>query len=231
MKVLLADDNREHLDLLQYIFQREGYEVSTASDGNGAWLSFQNESPDLLVLDMQMPKRSGIDVLRAVRSKSRVPVMMLTVLADEESVVRALEFGADDYVTKPFRPAELRARARALLRRMLIAQEEFHTFKHRLVCDDLILDSNTRQVTVADAPVQLTPTEFSLLHYLMLNSNMVVRTGAILENVWGYDADETDDVVRVSISRLRKKIEADPSNPQYILNSPGVGYMLSCQVH
>lgn len=227
MKVLLADDDREQLDVLQFIFRRAGYGILTASDGQSAWALFQIESPDLLVLDMQMPKSNGLEVLRAVRSQSGVPVMMLTVLNEEETAVRALDFGADDYLTKPYHPGELRARAHALLRRSQRPREGRHTPKKRLVCHDIMLDPDGWQVTVANEPVRLTRTEFSLLHYLMLNANTVVRTGAILENVWGYSANESDEVLRASVSRLRKKIEIDPSHPQYILNSPGVGYMLA----
>ncbi len=224
MKVLLADDDREVTELLRYVFQREGYSVITTGDGMGAWNSFQVESPDLTILDTQMPRRGGLDVLRAIRAQSRVPVMMLTVSADEDSVVRALELGADDYVTKPFRLAELRARARALLRRRHNWKGSPVTHRETVVCNDIVLDPNTRRVTILNEPVRLTPTEFSLLHYLMLNAGMVVHTNAILENVWGYGGDESDEVVRVTISRLRHKIEADPTCPQYIINSPGIGY-------
>lgn len=228
MKVLLADDDREITELLRYVFQREGYNVLTAADGQGAWQSFQIESPDLMILDMQMPKRTGLDVLRAVRTQSRVPVMMLTVAADEDSMVRALELGADDYVTKPFRLGELRARAHALLRRRHNWVDAPLNHKEVMMCDEIVLNPNTHQVTVANEPVKLTPTEFSLLHYLMLNAGMVVRTSSILENVWGYNGDESDEVVRVTISRLRKKIEPNPANPQYIVNSPSIGYKFDC---
>ena len=177
-----------------------------------------------MILDTQMPKRGGLDVLRAIRAQSRVPVMMLTVSADEESVVRALELGADDYMTKPFRLAELRARVRALLCRRHNWTGSPVSQKETVVCNDILLDPNRREVTVRREAVRLTPTEFSLLHYLMLNAGMVVHTNAILENVWGYDGDESDEVVRVTVSRLRRKIESDPANPQYIINSPGIGY-------
>ncbi|HZQ05383.1 MAG TPA: response regulator transcription factor [Anaerolineae bacterium] len=228
MKILLADDDNEVVDLLRYIFHREGYHVLTASDGMRAWQSFQLESPDLLILDTQMPKQSGIDVLRAIRSQSRVPIMMLTVAADEESIVRALEFGADDYLTKPFRLAELRARARALLRRRHYWNAAQSSLKEKRICKEIVLDPNTREVTVNGIPVRLTPTEFSLLHYLMLNANMVVHTSAILESVWGYAGEESDEVVRVTISRLRKKIEDNAVNPHYIVTAPGVGYKFDC---
>lgn len=228
MKVLLADDDYELTETLRYIFQREGYTVLIARDGLGAWNMFQIESPDLLILDNQMPKRTGLEVLRAVRAMSHVPVMMLTVASDETSIVRALELGADDYMSKPFGLGELRARARALLRRRHSWTEQPLKHKQVLTCNQLVLDPNTRLVTIEGEAIRLTPTEFSLLHYLMLNVGIVVNTGSILENVWGYGGEESDEVVRVTISRLRKKIEPNPLVPQYILNLPGVGYKLEC---
>lgn len=228
MKVLVADDDRDINDLLRYIFQREGFNVLTAEDGMGAWHSFLIEAPDLVILDVNMPKRDGLELLRALRAQSHVPVIMVTIATDEASIVRALELGADDYMTKPFRVAELRARVRALLRRRHNWIDSPLNTKRALTRGDIFLDPNTCQVTVRGAAVHLTRTEFSLLHYLILNMGIVVRTNTILENVWGYDTEESDEVVRVTISRLRKKIEPDPSLPRYIINTPGIGYKFIC---
>jgi DNA-binding response OmpR family regulator len=222
-KVLLADDDRDLIDLLRYTFQRDGYAVSLAFDGEMALHKLQTDAPDLLVLDLMMPKRSGMDVLRELQHSSHVPVIVLTALGDEDHVVDALELGADDYLVKPFRPRELRARAQALLRR---CREEVRIQEKAaapLVVGSVRLDPRTRGVTVDGNPVQLSRTEFSLLHYLML-SRGVVSVPDIIANVWGYEADANDEVVKVTVSRLRRKIEADPSNPRYVVNVPGVGY-------
>ncbi len=223
MKVLVADDDRELVELLDYALKRDGHRVITAFDGMTALQLIQMEKPDLVLLDVNMPKQNGIDVLRDLRRRSKVPVLMLTVRTDEDSVVSALELGADDYVYKPFRPRELRARVRALLRRHNGAPAS-QASTEKLVIGDICLDPQQRQVWVRGDSIKLTPTEFSLLHFLMLNRDGVLRPSSIVANVWGYDADETDDVVRVFISRLRRKIEIDPSNPRSIVNVPGFGY-------
>ncbi len=224
MKVLVADDDQELVELLRYAFKRDGHRIVTAFDGATALQLFQVEKPDLVLLDVNMPKQTGIEVLRELRRRSKVPVLMLTVQSDEDSVVSALELGADDYVTKPFRPRELRARARALLRRRQEWPDVNRSHADKIDFSNISLDPLSREVRVDGRLVKLTPTEFSLLHFLMLNHDAVVRPSSIMANVWGYDAEETDDVVRVSISRLRRKIEPDPANPRSIVNVAGVGY-------
>ncbi len=224
MKVLVADDDRELVELLDYALKRDGHRVVTAFDGMTALQLIQMEKPDLVLLDVNMPKQNGIEVLRELRRRSKVPVLMLTVRTDEDSVVSALELGADDYVYKPFRPRELRARVRALLRRHQGMPATSPAPAEKLVIGDICLDPQLRQVWVRGDSIKLTPTEFSLLHFLMLNRDGVLRPSSIVANVWGYDADETDDVVRVFISRLRRKIEIDPANPRSIVNVPGFGY-------
>lgn len=224
VKVLVADDDRELVELLDYALKRDGHRVVTAFDGMTALQLVQIEKPDLVLLDVNMPKQNGIEVLRELRRRSKVPVLMLTVRTDEDSVVSALELGADDYVYKPFRPRELRARVRALLRRHQGVLTAKPAPAEKLVIGDICLDPLLRQVWVRGDSIKLTPTEFSLLHFLMLNRDGVLRPSSIVANVWGYDADETDDVVRVFISRLRRKIEIDPSNPRSIVNVPVFGY-------
>jgi DNA-binding response OmpR family regulator len=153
-----------------------------------------------------------------------VPVIVLTALGDEDHLVDALQLGADDYLVKPFRPRELRARALALLRRSSAQGATQRRDYQSLSFGDITLDPGAHQATVDGTAVPLTPIEFSLLHYLMLNRNIVVRLSDIIANVWGYEADGNDEVVKVTVSRLRRKIEADPSQPRYIVNVPGVGY-------
>ena len=229
MKVLIADDDRELVALLGYALKRDGHRVISAYDGLTALQLLQLEKPDLVLLDVNMPKRTGLEVLGELRHRSKVPVLMLTVHADEDSVVSALELGADDYVCKPFRPRELRARVRALFRRHQDWPSTNTTHTEMLVLGDISLDPVAHQVKARGAPIKLTPIEFSLLHYLMMNRDGVVTPSSIMTNVWGYDADETDDVVRMSIMRLRQKIERDPAKPRAIVNVHGIGYMFQTE--
>jgi DNA-binding response OmpR family regulator len=222
-KVLLTDDDRDLIDVLSYAFRHNGYEVAAAFDGEQALGAIDKSPPDLLILDLMMPKRDGMQVLEALCGRRNVPTIVLTALGDEDHVVQALELGADDYMVKPFRPRELLARAQAVLRRTRDQEAEIKTWLP-LTLGDLRLDPATVQVTLAGRPVQLTRVEFALLHYLMLNRNMVVRLPDIIANVWGYDSEVNDDVVKTNISRLRRKIEADPSQPHLIVNVPGLGY-------
>ena len=224
MKVLIADDDRDLVELLGYALKRDGHRVVSAFDGTTALQMLQIEKPDLVLLDVNMPKQNGHEVLKELRRRSKVPVLMLTVNADEDSVVSALELGADDYMYKPFRPRELLARVHALFRRHQDWPSMKMTNAEKLDLGYTSLDPLSHQVKVRGSSVKLTPTEFSLLHFLMLNHDAVLTPASIMTHVWGYDADETDDVVRVFVMRLRHKIEKDPSNPTTIVNVPGVGY-------
>ncbi len=226
MKVLIADDDRDLIDWLGYAFRREGYSVVGAYDGEAASHLFQAESPDIVLLDLKMPKLSGLEVLQEIRARSQVPVILLTGVGDEDTVVQALKNGADDYVTKPFRPRELRARAEAVLRRTRGASNTDTKGPSLLTCGEITIDRRTREVTLAGNPVKLTPNELGMLEYLMMNQGIVVRIEDILVNVWGYTTDRDDDVVRATVARLRKKIERDPSEPRYVVNVPGEGYVV-----
>lgn len=223
MKILLADDDRDLVDMLRYVFQRDGYAVATAFDGQAALSAFQGEAPDLIVLDLMMPKRSGLEVLQDIRRTSKIPIIILTSLGDEENTVNALEGGADDYLAKPFRPRELRSRVKALLRRASSQPGEGKAAKPLLI-GDIRLNAKTQQVSVSGQAVKLTPTEFALLQHLMVNYDQVLSSSDIVASVWGYDAEQSEELVRVTISRLRHKIEPDPSAPRYIITVPGVGY-------
>jgi DNA-binding response OmpR family regulator len=230
LKILLADDDHDLVEMISFVLQRDGYKVVTAFDGAAALKAFEAEAPDLVVLDLNMPKRSGLDVLRAIRASSLTPVVMLSVVADEDHIVDALDSGADDYLQKPFRPRELRARTRALLRRSRQPVPAQAARQMPITLGDIHLDPQRHEVTVDGRPARLTPTEFSLLAYLMRNHDMVLDASSIVASVWGYDADENEDVIRVTISRLRHKIEPDPTHPIYIINVPGVGYKFQHRV-
>jgi DNA-binding response OmpR family regulator len=223
MKILLADDDRDLVDMLRYVFQRDGYSVFTAFDGDATLRAFQAESPDLIVLDLLMPKKSGLEVLTEIRRVSKVPIIVLTSLGDEENTVNALDGGADDYLAKPFRPRELRARVKSQLRRGL-NQTEGDEKPKPLLIGDIQINARTQEVSVSGRFVKLTPTEFALLQHLMVNYDQVLGSSDLIANVWGYDAEGNEELVRVTISRLRRKIEPDPSSPRYIVTVPGVGY-------
>lgn len=224
MKILIVDDDRDLVNMLRFLFERESYSVATAFDGEIALRMFQTEAPDLIVLDLSMPRRSGFEVLHELRRTSQVPVMVLTALGEEDNLVMALDDGADDYLTKPFKPKELKARVRALLRRAAAPPESEEKYSKSLVIGDISLNAHTMQVSVAGREVKLTRTEFALLQYLMVNYEKVVSASDIIANVWGYDAEQNEDLVRVAISRLRHKIEPEPSTPRYISTMSGVGY-------
>ncbi len=225
MKILLVDDDRDLVGLLRYALQLEGNTILSAYDGEAALRTFLAEAPDLVILDIMMPKRSGLEVLRDIRREAQVPVIMLTALNDEETAVSALRAGADDYVTKPFRLREFKARVEALQRRNRIWNRSDGKYSSIMSYGDVTLDPRGRSVTVGGQPINLTRTEFAMLQYLMINRDTVVSVGDIMANVWQYDANEGDDVVKVTVSRLRRKIEQDPSHPRYIFNVPGVGYV------
>jgi DNA-binding response OmpR family regulator len=209
---------------LRYAFQRDGYKVVMAFDGEMAVRTFESEAPDIVVLDLMMPRRTGMEALKEIRARSRVPVIILSALGDEERVVSALEMGADDFLIKPFRPRELRARTRALLRR---AEEHRSSESHSakpIALGDLSLDPRTRQVMRSGEVIRLSAKEFSLLHYLMVNHDIVLSASEIISNVWSFDGGEGDEIVKVTIHRLRQKIEPDRTHPTYICNVPGHGY-------
>lgn len=223
MKVLLVDDDRDLVEALEYTLARDGYEVLAAFDGKAGLKKASEQTPDLMVLDLMMPGLSGMEVLSELRSAgSRLPIIVLTALSDEDHVVEAFKLGADDYMVKPFRPRELIARIQALLRRSQGQADQQGS--RALALRDVTLDPDSAEVTVGGKAVHLTRTEFNLLHYLMLNRDRVMRSADLISGVWGWDAEENDDMVKVVVSRLRRKIEPDPSQPRYIINVPGMGY-------
>jgi DNA-binding response OmpR family regulator len=226
VKILFADDDRDLVDLLRYAFKRDGHNPITAFDGEAALRLIQSEAPDIVVLDVNMPKRSGLDVLQELRQYSQVPVLMLTAVGDEDHLVAAFKLGADDYLVKPFRPRELSVRVEALQRRSKPTTRGRDVPRQALNCGEITLDTHSREVLIAGQPVKLTRNEYALLHYLMLNKGIIVNVSDILVNVWGYDAEESEDIVKVTISRLRHKIEPDPSHPRYIKTMHGVGYSI-----
>jgi len=221
--ILVVDDEPRMTRFIRMNLELEGYRVIEAHDGIEALDRARRELPDLIILDVMMPELNGFETLRMLRDISNVPVIMLTVRADEEDKVRGLELGADDYVTKPFGARELASRIKAVLRR---TQGPAGPEESILEIDDrLSIDFNKREVIVEGERLHLRPTEFRLLYHLVENSGWVVPHEALLSKVWGYEygADEIQNL-RLYISYLRKKIEPDPSNPQYIFTEIGTGY-------
>ncbi len=221
MKVLVVDDDRVLADVVAFALRREGFQVIQAYDGASALQRWAEEMPDLVVLDVNLPKLDGFTVLQRIRRDSDVPIIMLTVRSEDEDVVHGLELGADDYIAKPFSPRQLVARANAVLRRS--AQLPIHAPRQ---VGYLHLSPTTREVIVGEGePIALTPLEGRLLDYLMINAGQVLTFDSLIDHVWG-PAGADRDMLRQLIRRLRSKLEPDPARPRYILTTPGLGYSL-----
>ncbi len=221
MKVLIADDDRDLLGLIAFTLTQAGYLVIKVGDGPAAIRAFDEESPDLLVLDINMPGASGFQVCEAIRTKSRVPVMMLTVRGEEEDLVKALELGADDYLTKPFSPRTLLARIKALLRRAGIESSA------PLAAGRIALDVQEHSVRISGGtPIRLTKLELRLLQMLLANVGRTVTSDRLLIQVWGHRNSGDRQLLKQLVHRLRQKIETDPAAPQLLQTSAGTGYKL-----
>lgn len=218
--ILVVDDEPQILRVMRASLPARGYVVRTAPGGEEALDEIRKEAPDLIVLDLVMPKMSGLDVCRRVREFSPVPIIVLSAKGSEADKIAALDLGADDYVTKPFSLDELLARVRAVLRRSPAADANEAVLR----AGDLTIDLDERRVTVAGAEVKLTPKEFDLLRYIVRNAGKVVTHRALLQAVWGSESSEQTEYLRVFINQLRRKIEPDPQHPRYILTEPWVGY-------
>lgn len=228
-KVLVVDDEASIRRILDTRLSMIGYIVITASDGEEALSLFKKEDPNLVILDVMMPKLDGYGVCQEIRKNSDVPIIMLTALGDVADRITGLELGADDYVIKPFSPKELEARIRSVLRRTEKVQLSTTNNNNSGVVqfNFLKIDFNRRQVYKSDERIRLTGMEFSLLELLVSKSGQAFSRAEILQEVWGYTPERHVDtrVVDVHISRLRAKLEMDPSNPDLILTARGTGYL------
>ncbi|MBN3909361.1 MAG: response regulator transcription factor [Nostoc sp. NMS1] len=225
--ILVVDDEASIRRILQTRLEMIGYNVVQASDGEEALSAFRKETPDLIVLDVMMPKLDGYGVCQEIRKQSDVPIIMLTALGDVADRITGLELGADDYMTKPFSPKELEARICSLLRRRNDRTTTAAIYNLGvMVVNNLKIDTNKRQVYKAGERITLTGVEYSLLELLMSYPGKSFTGGEILQQVWGYSAEQHADtrVVDVHISRLRSKLEDDLENPEYILTARGSGY-------
>lgn len=222
-KLLVVDDEPNILELLATSLRFAGFEVVTATNGREALDKAETEAPDLAVLDVMLPDMDGFTVTRKLRSSGRLfPVLFLTAKDDTEDKVTGLTVGGDDYVTKPFSLDEVVARIRAVLRRTQPHVEE----DSRLRVDDLVLDDDAHEVFRGEREIDLSPTEFKLLRYLMLNPNRVLSKAQILDHVWEYDFNGDASIVESYISYLRRKIDNDQDLPPLIHTKRGVGYLL-----
>jgi len=220
--ILVVDDEPRMVRFVRMNLELEGYLVSTAANGTEALAKVREELPDLVLLDIMMPEMDGYETLERIRQVSNVPVIMLTVKAEEEDKVRGLELGADDYVTKPFSPRELASRVKAALRRAEMPAPGQKTAV--AIDEDLAVDFQRREVLVRGKRVKLRPTEYRLLYHLVSNAGWVMTHETLLSKVWGYEYREDTQLLRLYVTYLRQKIEPDPSNPKYIFNERGVGY-------
>ncbi len=230
-KILVVDDEQPIADILKFNLEKEGYEVVCAFDGQEAVEVAFSENPDLILLDLMLPVKDGMDVCREVRAKLNTPIIMLTAKDTELDKVLGLELGADDYVTKPFSNRELLARVKAHLRRQskwtaATSVEEEEQSGNRLKLLNLVIDSDMYVLYKDGVPVDLTHREFELIHYLAKNSGKVMTREHLLQAVWGFEYFGDVRTVDVTIRRLREKIEDDPSKPEYILTRRGLGYMM-----
>jgi DNA-binding response OmpR family regulator len=221
-KILLVDDEPRLLDSVRMNLEMEGFQVFEAHDGQEALDRIRRVMPDLVVLDIMMPRMDGLETLSELRRFSSVPVVMLTVKADDGDVVAGLERGADDYVAKPFSQQVLLSRIKAVLRRADVGATAASS--EIVVDENLRIDFDRHEVFVRGEPVQLRPTEFRLLYHLATNPGRVLTHEVLLSRVWGPEYRDASHYVRLYVNYLRQKIEDDPANPRYILTERGVGY-------
>jgi DNA-binding response OmpR family regulator len=222
-RILLVDDELSVQKLLAYPLRKEGYDVIAALDGREALERLRDDNFDLVVLDVMLPRMDGFDVCRAIRSRSTVPIIMLTAKTEETDKVLGLELGADDYITKPFSVREFRSRVKAVLRRAALAQQEAQ-FEEPIDAGDLYIDFEKRTVTVRGDAAQLTYVEFEILAALARAPGRVFSRTMLLERVWGDAAYRDPRTIDVHIRHLREKLEAEPKTPELILTVRGVGY-------
>jgi two-component system response regulator RegX3 len=220
-KILVVEDEQSLREPLVYVLEKEGYEVVDAADGDQAIKVFNAEQPDLILLDLMLPKKSGNEVCQQIRQSSNVPIIMLTAKDSEIDKVVGLEIGADDYVTKPYSTPELKARIKAVLRRNIEPQVEFGNV---LEAGGVRMDIERHEVEVNGVRVQMPLKEFELLELLLENVNRVLTRGQIIDRVWGSDYFGDTKTLDVHVKRIRSKIEDDPARPEHLVTVRGLGY-------
>ena len=220
-RILLVDDDPGIMAAVKHSLSTYGYKMTTANDGVEALAAFERELPDLILLDLVMPGCDGLEVCQRIREYSTTPIIVLSIKGSEADIVSVLDLGADDYLVKPFRLAELLARVRAVMRR------GSKTLATNVICGDLEIDTEKHKVTVADRTITLTPIEYAVLEELAKNVGRVLTTNLLLQRVWGPQYSDATDYVKGVVRRLRVKLEPDPAHPRYIITEPHLGYRLS----
>jgi len=222
-KILIVDDEKNIVDILKFNLKKEGFETIEAYDGEQALELALNEKPDLILLDVMLPKMDGFAVCRTLRQTTSTPILMLTAREEEVDKVLGLELGADDYITKPFSPRELMARVKANLRR-IVSESQSKSSGNILKYGNLTIDVDRYEVRRDDSVVELTLREFELVKFLALQRNQIFSRESLLEKVWGYEYYGDVRTVDVTVRRVREKLEKDPGNPEYLMTKRGVGY-------
>ncbi|GCE22871.1 response regulator transcription factor [Dictyobacter kobayashii] len=223
--ILIADDDPQLLRLMSRNLQFEGYETLMASDGKQALELAETKKPDLVLLDVMMPRMDGFTACQRIRDISTVPIIIVTARGNDQDKIRGLDLGADDYLTKPFNIEELLARSRAVLRRASFMTNEQAMSSVKIA--ELSIDFTQHLARVNDQELPLTPIEYRILAYLAQNLNHIITQDQLLEHVWGSEYIGESHMLQVNVNRLRRKLEPDPSKPRYILTKVGVGYMLA----
>ena len=226
--ILIVDDDLQLLHLVALNLELEGYAVLLAGDGQQALTQIETHAPDLVLLDVMMPRMNGFAVCHRVREFSTVPIIIITAQGRSQDKVRGLDLGADDYLTKPLNMDELLARVRAVLRRAQVTEDE-RALRTAMTIGDLTIDFGQQLVLMAGRKVVLTPTEYRLLADLARNAGRIVPQDLLLERVWGKEYVGEHHMLQVNINRLRHKLEVDPAHPRYLLTEAGVGYLLATQ--
>lgn len=226
--ILIVDDDLQLLQLVALNLELEGYAVLLAGDGKQALNQIETHIPDLVLLDVMMPRIDGFTVCHRVREFSTVPIIIVTAKERSQDKVRGLNLGADDYLTKPLDMDELLARVRAVLRRAQFREDE-RALSTTMTIGQLIINFGQCQVFLAERKVVLTPTEYRLLAYLARHAGRIMTQDSLLEQIWGKEYVGEHHLLQVNINRLRHKLEADPTHPRYLLTEPGIGYVLALQ--
>lgn len=223
MKALVVDDDVDLLDLTTYALRREGYTVFAAVDGAQALARWESENPNIILLDVSLPKLNGLEVCRRIRHNSETPIILLTARDEEEDIVRGLQLGADDYVTKPFSMKQLMARMKTVLRRY--ETDPYHEVANELRVGDMVLDLQSHGTIKAGQPIMLTPLEFRLTFMLAMNPNRVIPYSRLVEYVWGHESGDTN-LLKTHIHHIREKLNMPVEAKTGIKAVPGVGYRL-----
>jgi DNA-binding response OmpR family regulator len=221
-RIVAVDDEKSLLKVVRYALEQEGFEVHTAEDAAGGAFLVGEVHPDLLILDVMLPGKSGLDLAREIRQTSNVPIIILSARGDEVDRILGLEFGADDYVTKPFSPRELVSRVKAILRRAGSGAQD----RPRIVLGDLVVDLESHQVSMRGRPVHVTTSEFGILQLLAPHPGRAYSRVEILRALWDESPVGDERAIDVHIHNLREKLETDPKNPEYLLTVRGLGYRL-----